>query len=113
MHRILTFCLALAAIGLATSPATGSQNHAARAEQLLREAKSRADADTYREAISGLEEAIKLEPKWPELHRALGYLYLREFRVSHDASLSKKAVESLVRSIELGGENATARYYLG
>jgi len=48
----------------------------------------------YKKAFSALEEGVKLDPEYPDLHNLMGLIYLIEKKCS-------KAIESFIRAISL------------
>lgn len=96
----------------AATPAQ-EQPRDAKAQQLFEQANAAISRADFNAAISSIEEALKTEPSWAELHLKLGVALLFKFVQSRDAAFDAKAIASLTRATELNPKLSAPYYYLG
>lgn len=113
--RILLIILALIMSASLYAPVTPAQEQprAARALELFEQGNAAISRGDFNSAISLIEEALKTEPSWAELHLKLGVAFLFKFIQSRDAAFDGRAVASLTRAAELNPKLAAPHYYLG
>ncbi len=85
---------------------------AARAQELFKQADEAQAKGDFDATIAAIEEALKVEPEWAELHLKLGIAFLFKFLRTRDAAFEAKARASLTRAIELNPKLAAPYYYL-
>lgn len=89
------------------------QPRAARAQELFEQGNAAISRGDFDSALSLIEEALKIEPSWAELHLKLGVACLFKFVQSRDVAYDGKAVAALTRAAELNPKLAAPHYYLG
>ena len=89
------------------------QPRAARAQELFKQANDSLAKGDFDATIAAIEEAIKVEPEWAELHLKLGIAYLFKFLQTRDGAFEARARASLTRATELNPKLAAPYYYLG
>jgi thiol-disulfide isomerase/thioredoxin len=114
MRRLLIILMLILSIGIC-SPTTFAQEkpRATRAQELFEQANAAISKGEFDAAISTIEEALKVEPSWAELHLKLGIASLFKFVQTRDANFDAKAMASLTRASELNPKLAAPHYYLG
>ena len=113
--RSLLFILMLIMSASIFSPVTFAQGEprAARAQELFEQANAAVSRGEFDSAISLIEEALKTEPSWAELHLKLGIACLFKYVQSRDVAFDLRAIASLTRAAELNPKLAPPHYYLG
>ncbi|MBN2255218.1 MAG: tetratricopeptide repeat protein [Deltaproteobacteria bacterium] len=105
MGTILTVLMLWGLLGCATTPLSSipreqqAQAHLDLAAAYLR-------TGDYTASLRELKDAVKLQPKDPEIHYSMGIAY-------HGAGFTDKAVDSLKRAIDLKSDYSDAHNYLG
>jgi thiol-disulfide isomerase/thioredoxin len=89
------------------------QPRTARAQGLFEQANNALAKGDFDAAISAIEEALKVEPDWAELHLKLGIACLFKFVRTRDAAFEARARASLTRASELNPKLAAPYQYLG
>ena len=114
MRRVFIILLLIISSGT-WLPATFAQEQARapRAQELFEQAKAALAVGNFDSAISVIDEAIKIEPSWAELHLKLGVAFLFKFVQTRDAAFDGKAIATLTRAAELNPKLAAAYHYLG
>jgi thiol-disulfide isomerase/thioredoxin/Tfp pilus assembly protein PilF len=114
MRRLLIIFMLILSAGIC-SPNTFAQEkpRATRAQELFEQANAALARGEFDAVISTIEEALKVEPSWADLHLKLGIASLFKFVQTRDASFEAKAMASLTRASELNPTLAGPYYYLG
>ena len=114
MRKLLSI-LTLIMSACVYSPITIAQEQprAARAKEFFEQGNAAISRGEFGAAISLLEEAVKIEPSWAELHLKLGIACLFKFVQSRDVAFDGRAIASLTRASELDPKLAAPFYYLG
>ena len=86
---------------------------AARAQELFEQANNAMAKGDFDATITAVEEALKVDPDWAELHLKLGVACLFKFLQTRDVAFEARARASLTRAIELNPKLAAPYYYLG
>ena len=93
--------------------AQAQQPRAARAQELFEQANNALAKGDFDATIAAVEEALKVEPAWAELHLKLGVAFLFKFLQTRNTAFEARATASLTRAIELNPKLAQPYYYLG
>ena len=114
MRRCLTVLALIITTGFCQGVTFAQEKpRAARAQELFEQANNAIAKGDFDATIAAIEEALKVEPDWAELHLKLGVACLFKFLQTRDAAFEARARASLTRASELNPKLAAPYYYLG
>ena len=114
MRRCFIILALLLTTGVCQIDAVAQEiSRAPRAQDLFKQANNAIEKGDFDAAIAAIEESLKIEPDWAELHLKLGIASLFKYVQTRNAQFESKARGSLTRAIELNPKLAAPYYYLG